>query len=254
MDIAAHAYAAACFPFRRAHGTVDFRLFCFPYAGGESRIFRSWDDALPPWVEVCAVELPGHGTLRRLPALPRLSALVDVVSSALTPHLDRPFGFFGHSMGALLAFELARHFRRQCAILLVSGRRAPQLRERERNLHALTDAELIEGMRKFNGLPRVILENPELMAFYLPVFRADLAVCETYEYTDEPPLECPVAAFGGIQDRTVEQAALKQWSAQTRSVCTIHMFPGDHFFLHTSRELCLAEISRALTRARSVAP
>src|SRR5262245_34574163 len=180
------------------------RLFCFPYAGGNSLIYRSWTEQLPLAVEVCAVMLPGREARLRERPYTCLPPLIEALAEALLPRLNKPFAFFGHSMGALISFELIRELRRNCGLapahLFVSGRRAPQIENNDPPTYNLPEGDFIQEIRHFNGTPQEVLEHPELMQLLLPVLRADFAVCETYTYTEEPPLECPISVFGGLQD------------------------------------------------------
>jgi len=166
------------------------------------------------------------------------------------PYLEVPFAFFGHSMGALASFETARQLRREHALLpvhlLVSGCRAPQLPSPYPPLHALPDPEFLKELRLLNGIPRQALEYPELIELMLPTLRADFAVYDTYTYSTEPPLECPISAFGGLQDGKVSRDCLAAWRDQTSTSFSLQMFPGDHFFLHTAQPLLLQTLYREL--------
>jgi medium-chain acyl-[acyl-carrier-protein] hydrolase len=166
--------------------------------------------------------------------------------------MDIPFAFFGHSMGALISFELARHLRRihypGPAQLFISAHRAPQLPDSNSPLHDLPDSALIDALSRLGGTPQAILQHTELMNVMLPILRADLTLCETYVYTAESPLDCPIAVFGGEQDSMVSTQELREWRYQTRSACTLHILPGDHFFLHSQQHLLLAALSRLMSR------
>ncbi len=228
---------------------ANLRLFCFPYAGGGVHAFRAWADNLPKTVEVCPVQLPGRGARMMEAPFTRMVPLVHAAAEALLPHLDKPFTFFGHSMGALVSFEVARWLRKQGGPepihLFVSGCFAPYIPD-PYPLHNLPDPELLEGLRRLNGMPQEALENAELMRLLLPTLRADCTVTETYTYTDEPPLNCPISAFGGLQDHLVGRAHLEAWREQTTASFSLRMFPGDHFFLQTAQPLLLQILSREL--------
>ncbi|MBD2166637.1 thioesterase [Calothrix membranacea FACHB-236] len=226
------------------------RLFCFPYAGGSSFIFRTWSDYLPQSLEVCAIELPGRGRQIKLPLFSHIEPLVDAISSAIQPYLDKPFAFFGHSMGGLVSFELARLLRKRYDILpdhlFISGRRAPQIPEPDAPIHNLPEPAFIEELRHLNGTPRAVLENGELMQLFLPILRADFAVLATYIYSPEPPLECQITVFGGLQDSKVSYDELQVWKEQTKSNFNLHMFPGDHFFIHSDQCLLIENLTKYL--------
>ena len=239
----------------RPNPEAAWRLFCFPYAGGGAQIFRRWPHQLPATGEVCAIELPGRGTRLQEPLFTQLPPLVEAVAQQLAKHLDKPFAFFGHSLGALLSFETARYCRRQHlpgpVHLFVSGRRAPHIPPDEPPLYTLPEPALINELRRLNGTPKEVLEHAELMQLMLPILRADFAVCDTYQYTPEPPLNCPITVFSGLQDASVRADHLEAWQAQTHATCSVHLFPGDHFFLHTTPSLLLQTLARELPQLQN---
>lgn len=216
-----------------------FRLFCFSYAGGSAAPYLAWQAALPPAVEVCAVQLPGRGPRLLEPPLRSMSGLVDVLAPVVAREADLPFALFGHSLGGLLAFELARHFQRNGMPmpqrLFVSASSAPGQRSNPKRLHALGDDALIEALRDYNGTPPAALADRELMALLLPAIRADFAVVDTYRYAAGAPLDIPISVLAGRQDRHVAPASLQGWQGETRAACTTHWFDGDHFFIHAQQ-------------------
>jgi medium-chain acyl-[acyl-carrier-protein] hydrolase len=224
---------------------AKLKLFCFAYAGGGASVFRDWGHLLPAEIEVWAVQLPGRETRLRESAMTRLQPLVADISQAIAPHCDRPFALFGHSMGGLLSFEVARYVRRKYGIspvhLLVSGARAPQIPAPNPPIHALPQAEFLEELKQFNGTPIAVLQNVELMELLLPALRADFEIIETYIYTAEPPLSCPISAFGGTEDLKVCHNQLQAWEMHTNQF-SLQYLPGDHFFLHSARSLLLNHI------------
>ncbi|MBN3911309.1 MAG: thioesterase [Nostoc sp. NMS1] len=229
---------------------ANLRLFCFPYAGGSAAIFRTWPNNLPSNVEVCAVEYPGRGRQIKSSPLTRLEPLVEAIAPVLMPYLDKPFAFFGHSMGGLVSFELTRLLRSQYNLapfhLFFSARRAPQLPPIKPPLHILSDHDLQDELRSLNGTPKAVLESEELMQIFLPILRADFAVLETYIYTPKQPLESPITIFGGLQDQDVSHEALQAWREQTIAAFSLHEFNGDHFFIHSHQELLFKLISQEL--------
>lgn len=197
------------------------------------------------------MQLPGRG--HRLPAGPplrQMQAMVEDTARGLRPLLDKPFALFGHSMGAVLAFELARLLRAERgpepAHLFVSGHRAPQIADRTPPTYDLPEKEFFEELRRLNGTPREVLDHPELMEVVLPLLRADFEVIQTYAYREGEPLECPISAYGGLYDEDVTREDLQGWREQTTAPCAVRLFPGDHFFINTSRELVLQTLSREL--------
>jgi medium-chain acyl-[acyl-carrier-protein] hydrolase len=235
-------------PFRKPDPKARLRLFCFPYAGAGALIFRKWSDALPRDIEVCPIQLPGRGTRLTEPPFTKLPCLIEALVRALDPLLDKPFAFFGHSLGALIGFELARQIRRQYGLhpvrLVASAGRAPQIPHRASPIHTLPDKEFLAELRRLNGTPRELLDHEELMEVMLPILRADFALYETYLYSTEPPLNCPISAFGGLQDRRVNESDLEAWRSQTSASFSLRMFPGDHFFL--KEPLLLRALSQEL--------
>jgi medium-chain acyl-[acyl-carrier-protein] hydrolase len=230
---------------------ADVRLFCFPYAGGSALVYRGWAAQLPSSIEVCPVQLPGRFNRAGEPALRSATELVRLLATELAPELDKPFAFFGHSMGAFIAFELARLLERQRGLsprhLFASGRRAPQLPEANpRQTSDLGDAEFVAELRRLQGTPKEVLDNPELMELAMPLLRADFKLCERYEFAPGPLLRCPVTAFGGLQDLEVGDA-VAGWRAQTTGPFALHMLPGDHFFIQSQAPALIAAVGRALT-------
>jgi medium-chain acyl-[acyl-carrier-protein] hydrolase len=230
------------------------RLFCFPYAGGGAPIYRNWSQSLPAEIEVCAAQLPGRGSRIKETPFSDLSEMVAVIAEAIVPYLDLPVAFFGHSMGAMIAFELARKLREtqnmQPAHLFISGRRAPQVPKDDPISHNLPEPELLKELQRLNGTPAEVLEHPELMQLMLPLLRADFSVVETYRYRPGAPLDCPVTVFGGLQDPEVSREHLEAWGEQTNAGFSLRMLPGDHFFLNTpsAQALLLRAISQELQK------
>ncbi|SRR5579875_217672 len=236
---------------QRSSDEPRLRLFCLPHAGGGASLFRGWADALPPEVEVCPIQLPGRENRLREPLSTRLIPLAETLAAALRPCLDRPFALFGHSMGAWIAFvlahELSRRYRVAPAYLFVSGRRAPHLAAREAPIHALPDDQFIMALQdRYNSLPDAILREPELLEIYLPIVRADMAMVETFAYAPDVMLACPIAAFGGTEDRLVARDELSAWREHTTGSFTLKLFEGGHFFVQTARPALLSAVSRIL--------
>lgn len=233
------------------HGSADpaLRLFCFSHAGGGAALFRSWSDYLPERVEVCAVQLPGRESRAGEPPYRRLGQLVTDLRAAIEPLLDRPFAMFGHSMGALVAFELARELRRSGAPqpehLFLAAFRAPQLRSPNIRIYHLPD-EVLKTVLAKDGTPQIVLDNKEIMGSLLPTLRADFELCDTYEHAAEAPLSVPMSIFGGLHDVRVGRADLEQWNIQTSNEISLSMLPGSHFFIREAKDLLLAEITATL--------
>src|SRR5262245_15762688 len=186
---------------------IRLRLFCLPYAGGSAQIYRRWPSYLREGIDTCAVQLPGRGNRLKEAPFDRPEPLVEAVLQGILPYTHKPFAVFGHSMGAILGFELVRKletlYQRSPERLIVSGCRAPHLPLNEPRLYDIPEPEFIEHVRQLNGTPREVLEHPELMSLMLPLLRADFAVCQTYVYSPGPQLACPITALGGIEDAEV---------------------------------------------------
>lgn len=228
------------------------RLFCFPYAGGGASVFRPWSGFLPMEIEICSIQLPGREIKLLEPPFTRLSPLVQTLAQVLRSYLEMPFAFFGHSMGALISFELTRELRRQRmqspAHLFISGNRAPQLPDPDPPVHQLPESEFVEEIRNLDGTPEEILQNAEFLELFVPLLRADFAISETYVYTKDEPLDCPISVFGGLEDSEVSRDELEAWRFQTRSSFTLRMFSGNHFFLKSTGTLFLQVLSQYLTQ------
>ena len=242
------------FLFPRPNPAAALRLFCFHYAGGSAQAFYGWPARLPPSMEIVAIQLPGRGQRLNEPHIRRLAPLSRIVAHELLPYLDKTFVFFGHSLGALLCFETARSLRRenrrQPAHLFVSATEAPHRRSSYEQFSSLPKSALVKKLQEFNGVPVEALQNDELLDLMLPTVRADFELCETYEYHQEPPLECPMTIYGGLEDQEAEPGRLAAWSEMTAGTCEIRMFPGGHFYLNSSRSIFLQTFAGDLLRLR----
>jgi medium-chain acyl-[acyl-carrier-protein] hydrolase len=248
MELKANRSDWVIFPQPKAQARL--RLFCFPYAGGGAASFRKWAVNLPSEIEICLVQLPGRETRLFEPAFTRLPPLINTLVDVLRPYLAFPFALFGHSMGALIAFELARHLRRQNWLtplhLFVAGCAAPQISNEDSPISQLPMPEFIAELRRLNGTPEAVLQHAELMQLLLPTLRADFSVCETYIYYPEAPLACSISAFGGIDDVKVTLNDLAAWAYQTQGPFWLHTMPGDHFFPISAQTSLLGAVSQDL--------
>jgi medium-chain acyl-[acyl-carrier-protein] hydrolase len=226
------------------------RLICFPYAGGSAAIFKAWPTYLPASVEVCPVLLPGRGRRMREMSHTRVATIVTHLAPAIETYSDKPFAFFGHSMGALIGFELARQLRRVGAPepthLFASGCPAPQMPASRPLTYSLPEAEFLEKVRSLNGTPPEVLAHPELMQLILPLLRADFEAVGKYKLVPEPPFACHISVYGGLQDTEVSREQLEAWRQHTVSNFVLRMFDGDHFFLHQNEPLLLRVLGREL--------
>jgi medium-chain acyl-[acyl-carrier-protein] hydrolase len=225
----------------RASSAPSCRLFCFPFAGGGAALYVQWARWLPAPVEVYAVQLPGRETRREEPAQTRFFPLIEALADALQPWLTPPLAFFGHSMGALLAFELTRELRRRGqplpGRLLLSGRQAPTIPDQGLPIQQLPDAEFVAQLtQRYGGIPEPILRDPDFLQLFLPTLRADFDVLASYVYRPEPPLPCPISVYCGREDSRVRVEALLDWRWQTTGGFETRWFAGDHFYFQADRE------------------
>lgn len=237
---------------RKCDSRRRFRLFCFPYAGGNAFNFMSWQELFDPSIEVCAIQLPGRGSRLAEPPFGSMGALLKAVAPVVSGQSDLPFAFFGHSLGALIAFELTRYLglyglAGPCH-LFVSGCQAPRYRSPSRELHRMTDAELVEVLQNFESTPPEVLASAELMALVLPTLRADFALAEEYRYRHAPILSVPMSVFAGTRDQNKGPGQVDGWAEETTGQCDVAWFEGSHFFINNQRDAVLERIGTELIR------
>lgn len=236
-------------PHRRRQPRATINLLCFPYAGGGASAYRDWQAAWPERIEVCSLELPGRETRFSDPLRTDLGALAAEIAELIEPLWERPLAFFGHSMGAHLAFETARiagsrgHSLR---LLCASGARAPSIPRRTPELHALPHAEFVAQLSELGGTPSEVLAEPELLELLVPILRADCALTERHVSQPGAKLAAPILALGGRDDPHVTLEELAAWQTQTSSAYREHVFAGNHFFLHTSKKEVLGVLGTEL--------
>jgi medium-chain acyl-[acyl-carrier-protein] hydrolase len=215
------------------------RLFCFPYGGGNAYAFREWQRHFAPEIDLCLVHLPGRA--RRISERPhtRLQPLVEEMADAIRTEIRGRFAFYGHSMGALISFELARELRRRRygtpVHLFLSACRAPNVVRSVPPTFNLPIQEFVAEIQKLKGTPKEFFEHPELQNALLPLLRADFEITDTYEYLAESPLACPITVYGGEQDELAPVKNLVPWELQTSAECTIRVFSGHHFFIQSHK-------------------
>jgi medium-chain acyl-[acyl-carrier-protein] hydrolase len=203
-------------------------------------------------VEVWAVRPPGREARYKERPYHRLTPLVDALTRELEPRLDRPYGIFGHSLGAITGFEVARRLEaagRGPGHLWISAHRAPHLRQTAPPVHLSPDDVILGRLRRYGGTPEAFYENDDLVTALLPNIRADMAVSETYRYTDPTPLHCPVTAFGGAEDHLVGETAIDQWARATSGPFRSHVFGGGHFYWVNDPAPLLRELSADLVQS-----
>ena len=233
------------------------RLFCFPYAGGNALVFREWQQYLVPEIDVCLVHLPGRA--RRINERPhtQIQPLIQELADAIHPEAQGiRFAFWGHSMGALISFELAREFRRRNypapVHLFLSACRAPTVMQAVPPSFHLPAKEFIAEIRKLNGTPKEFFENPEIQKFLLPLLRSDFQITDTYQYQDEGPLACPITVYGADQDHLATLNYLAPWEMQTSAAYKTRVFSGDHFFFQSQKKEFISTLRRDLLQTLKV--
>jgi medium-chain acyl-[acyl-carrier-protein] hydrolase len=235
---------------RQSRGQL--RLFCFPYAGGDAQAFRNWPDDLSCGIDVVGVTYPGRGKRFGEPLVHDLPDLVDALVQAMRPMLDRPFAFYGHSNGALVAYELARQvslrLMRRPEFICLAAKRSPLLPP-EAPLHRLPDAAFLDVVKSYGGTPDTVLQTPELLDLYLPILKADFALSETYRLSASTRLAVPCHLISGAHDTVTHPKDVEAWHPLFSGPVSEHRIPGGHFFLHTHRREVTQIIDQMLAPA-----
>jgi medium-chain acyl-[acyl-carrier-protein] hydrolase len=226
------------------------RLFCLPYAGGSAAIYKDWQKAVPAELQICPIELPGRGLRSREPLPHSIPELAREIASALDLHNDKPLALFGHSMGAAIAYEVARNLEaknnRALCVLIVSGARAPFLERKKPGVGDLSDSEFLDHIRDLNGTPPEVLADQELMAVLLPMLRRDFINCERYRLENPHVLRTPITALAGDGDVDISISDVEAWSALTVGRFLAQSFPGDHFFIKSEEVAVIAAVTSIL--------
>jgi len=243
-----------------ARGQPRRRLFCLPYAGGGAGVFRHWasSPAFPDDVELVAAQLPGRESRVREPALDAIEAIVAAVLPLVPGEDALPYALFGHSMGALVAFELACRLEaegRGPSHLFVSARRAPDEPDDRPPLHELPELEFLDEMqRRYGAIPEAVRREPDLLALLLPTLRADLRAIERYELSASVTLRCPIDVYGGADDQHPLPVQLEGWQRFGDGPVRLRLFAGDHFYLTAQRDALVRAIADSWSASASTAP
>lgn len=237
----------------RPNPEATLRLYAFPFAGGGASVFFPWAKHMGTQIEPWAIRLPGRETRLREEPIASFKAMRQVLLEELAPQLKPPFALLGHSLGAILAYTLARDLQRMGGAapeaLIVAGARPPARPIPRPLLSEMDDRHFVRELgERYNSLPPAVVQNPELLALVLPVLRADIQVYESFEYEAEPVLGCRTAAFGGEQDPLVSAADVADWRGCCAAEFSHHVFPGDHFFLQSSVESVVKATEGVLLR------
>jgi medium-chain acyl-[acyl-carrier-protein] hydrolase len=245
----------------RPRPEAGLTLLCFPYSGVGPSIFRWWADAIQPEIDLWAVALPGHESRLRETPFSTLEPLVSQLGTDLAPRLaERPFAIFGHSLGALIGFEVARWLEREHGLQAVhffaSGAAAPRTVRRGPAWHELPDHEFVAAVqRRYGGIPRAVLGEPDFLELLVPALRADFTLFATYRYdVAGAPLRCPILVLHGREDGTVTADDAAAWKAETSGGFGMETIPGGHLFLAAERDRVLRAIEGRLSSAELRTP
>jgi len=232
--------------------SASTRLFCFPHAGASAAAYHRWADALPESIELHAAELPGRASRLTDRAISEFEPLIDAILPDLLQRADRRFAFFGHSMGALIAFELARRLQREGhatpATVFVSGQNAPHLPAGER-MSEWPDPQLAAEIARLNGTADGVLQNKAFQSHFLSVIRADLRLVEGYAYRPDPLLRCALVVFAGTDDPHVSEEGADSWQQHTSAAAIVRKRAGGHFVWWNDDASITGEIARFLERS-----
>lgn len=229
---------------------AKMRLFCVPYAGSGAAAYRGWAENVGD-LDVCYVQPPGRENRLGEAPFTSMIELVTDLANGVEPLLDRPYALYGHSLGGIVAFELARELRSRGRTeplhLFASASRAPQLPNPYEPIRHLADLPMLEEIHKrYDSVPIQVMQDPELRELVVPCLRADITMLETYRHLASPPLACGITCFGATEDRAVTADAIGAWSIHTQSKFELHMFEGGHLFLQSGRSGLLSAVRAAL--------
>lgn len=233
--------------------TKKIKLFCLPYAGGSAMIYNQWKKSIHPMIQLCPIELAGRGKRFSESFYDSISDAVDDIYGMISDELDDyPYAFFGHSMGALLSYELARKISASShpkpIHLLLSGKNPPHIMDDSKIYHALPDEEFKRKILKIGGTPPELFEHQELLNIFIPLLRADFRIFETYEFNiDNSLLDCAITLLYGIADEEVSAEQMNEWQRYTRTSCQIHRYEGGHFFINEQVGAVVEMINGILT-------
>ncbi len=225
-------------PFPQPEATL--RIFCFPFAGGGASIYRGWGKLFGSKVEVCPIQLPGRENRFSEPAFKEARALAQALASQLQLYSDKPFVMYGHSMGALVAFELTRVLQANGMTmpeaLILGAHRAAHLPRTRETLYNLDDKAFIDRLQRFGGFPEEVLASADLLQFLMPTLKADFTLCDTYVYTEQEPLNCPIHIFAGAADPEAPPSVMEAWCQHSNTDTQMHIFQAGHFFIRSDLE------------------
>ena len=210
-------------------------MLCFHHAGGSASVFKRLADLSPPWLEVCAVQLPGRENLDGQPFADHITHLIPGICEAEESLAQLPTIVLGHSLGAFIAFEYVKQHEQTATHLtklVCLASRAPHLNDTRKNLHQLDDAALVQKLIEFEGTPSQVLQDADLLKLFLPRIRADFKLTETYLPIDLTPIEAGIVSIAALEDSIVPPDHAYEWNGYSNSSFDYFECPGSHFFLH----------------------
>ncbi|MDH3692749.1 MAG: alpha/beta fold hydrolase [Gammaproteobacteria bacterium] len=230
---------------------IRVNLVCLPHAGGGAAMFHKWKRLLPDQIAAVPIQLPGRENRLSDTPVEFLEQSVRAIAEEIVQSPMPRIAIFGHSMGALIGYELcqllSREYEQPPILLIATGCRAPHLPVCRPEVHLMPDDELISTLNsRYGGFSTNALEQAELLKCMLPAIRADMTLVETYQYQDQDPLSVPILALGGTSDHAVSLVDLAAWRQHTNSDLTQRQFPGGHFFIESAREAVLKTVVRRL--------
>ena len=212
----------------------EVQLICFPFAGSGASLFYPWVSSLSSKFEIWAFQAPGHEELMDQELISDLGQMKKYIHQKVLPILKPPFILFGHSLGAVLAYELSKELQTKNLIpatLIVSGRQPPHLKSKKASISHLKNEDFINEVFQFNGIPRELLNSNEFLEMAIPILRADFQLAENYQIQIEEKIKCPIKVIGTTLDQWIDLHEISQWSNATENSCEISIFEGDHFHL-----------------------
>ena len=231
---------------------AELRLFCFPYAGGSSTTYLPWVNDLPDNVELIIVQPPGRNNRMFEPMHSNMTDLVNELIPIIPRLLNKPYIFFGHSLGSRIAFELLTQLQMLNHPLpqhfIASGSRGAQVPSTKKPTHHLPHDEFIAELQDLNGTPQAVLENQELTELFLPLLRADFKISETYCYSGKMILDCKISVLSGEDDIDITLANLQSWGELFTEEVEIHYLSGGHFFIESHRENVLEIVNSIIAK------
>lgn len=228
---------------------ANYRVFCFPHAGGGASFYKKWEEAFDGGVDLIGVQYPGHfDRIKESPAT-NIEELTDPICEEIEAYTDIPVVLFGHSLGALVAYTISKKLSKPPLLLGVSGRNSPQY-TLNTSIHKMDVNDLILDLYKQGGTSFDILDNFEAMQLFIPAIRADYQIAETYVLpSDAKLLDCPISIFWGEDDKDIHISAVSDWRFMTKRNFKQHIFSGGHFYLESQFKKVVNTLQQDIEKA-----